>query len=61
MPSRGVYMTDGIMNVALLNFRRRADRGLRGPKECVRPDPLRMWVDDLDAIDKTITAAAGAI
>src|SRR6267378_973480 len=24
-----------------VEFRRRADRGLRGPEECVRPDPLR--------------------
>ena len=37
---RGVYMTDGIPNVALLN-RRRADRGLRAAEGRHRPDPFR--------------------
>ena len=38
---RGVYMTDGIFNVALLELRRRAGRRHGGPEESAGPDPLR--------------------
>ena len=57
---RGVYMTDGVFNVALLNF---GDEPVAGMEDQKRPLGLihfGMWVDDLDAIDKTITAAGGS-
>ena len=38
---RGVYMTDGIFNVALLELRRRAGRRHGGPEEPARPHPFR--------------------
>ena len=38
---RGVYMTDGIFNVALLELRRRAGRRHGEPEESAGPDPLR--------------------
>jgi methylmalonyl-CoA/ethylmalonyl-CoA epimerase len=48
---RGIYMSDGIFNVALLKKEGDEKLGLYH---------FGMWVDDLDAIDKTITAAGGS-
>ena len=53
---RGVYMTDGIFNVALLNFGDETIDGIEDQK-----NPLQglihfgMWVDSVDEIDKKIT------
>ena len=56
---RGVYMTDGVFNVALLNF---GDEPIAGMED--RPGVqglihFGMWVDNVDEIDKKITAAGG--
>lgn len=56
---RGVYMTDGTMNVALLDFK---DEIVTGHED--RPGVqglihFGMWVDNLDASEAAITAAGG--
>lgn len=47
---RGVYMSDGVMNVALLKTEGDEKPGLYH---------FGMWVDDLDAAEKQVTAAGG--
>lgn len=56
---RGVYMTDGIFNVALLNF---GDETIDGFED--RPGVqglihFGMWVDSVEEVDKAIKAAGG--
>jgi lactoylglutathione lyase len=48
---RGIYMTDGVMNVALLKTEGDEKPGLYH---------FGMWVDDLDEAEKKVTAAGGS-
>jgi lactoylglutathione lyase len=48
---RGIYMSDGIINVALL--KKESD------KEKIGIYHFGMWVDDLDAAEKKVVAAGG--
>lgn len=48
---RGIYMTDGTMNVALL--------GKETPDEEIGLYHFGMWVDDLDAAEKKVISAGG--
>ena len=48
---RGIYMSDGVINVALLKK--------EGDKEKVGIYHFGMWVDDLDAAEKKVVAAGG--
>jgi lactoylglutathione lyase len=48
---RGIYMSDGIINVALLKK--------EGDKEKIGIYHFGMWVDDLDAAEKKVVAAGG--
>jgi lactoylglutathione lyase len=48
---RGIYMSDGIVNVALLKR--------ESEKERVGIYHFGMWVDDLDASEKKVLAAGG--
>src|ERR1043166_10034627 len=57
---RGVYMTDGIMNVALLNFAEEPVAGMEGQKNVTGLIHFGMWVDSVEEIDKAITAAGGS-
>jgi methylmalonyl-CoA/ethylmalonyl-CoA epimerase len=57
---RGVYMTDGIMNVALLNFGDEPIAGFEDQKGVTGLIHFGMWVDSVEQIDKAITAAGGA-
>ena len=57
---RGVYMTDGIFNVALLNFGDEPVAGMEDQKSPLGLIHFGMWVDSVDEIDKKITAAGGA-
>ena len=57
---RGVYMTDGIMNVALLNFGDEPIAGFEGQKDVCGLIHFGMWVDSVEEIDKSITAAGGS-
>jgi methylmalonyl-CoA/ethylmalonyl-CoA epimerase len=55
---RGFYMTDGVMNVALLNFGEEPVPGFeKGYQGLIH---FGMWVDSVDDIDKKITAAGGS-
>src|SRR5271154_3269066 len=47
---RGIYMSDGVMNVALLRTEGSEKPGLYH---------FGMWVDDLDEADKAVTQAGG--
>lgn len=55
---RGVYMTDGVINVALLDFK---DEPVPGgfPKGHTGVIHFGMWVDNLEEAEATITAAGG--
>ena len=57
---RGVYMTDGIFNVALLNFGDEPVAGMENQKNPLGLIHFGMWVDSVDEMDKKITAAGGA-
>lgn len=48
---RGIYMTDGTINVALL--------GKETPEEEIGIYHFGMWVDDLDEAEKKVVAAGG--
>jgi lactoylglutathione lyase len=48
---RGIYMSDGIINVALLKK--------ESEKEKIGIYHFGMWVDDLDAAEKKVVAAGG--
>ena len=57
---RGVYMTDGIMNVALLNFGEEPVAGFEGKSDVRGLIHFGMWVDSVEQIDKAITSAGGS-
>ena len=52
---RGVYMTDGIFNVALLNFGDEPVAGMEDQKNPLGLIHFGMWVDSVDEMDKKIT------
>ena len=56
---RGFYMTDGVMNVALLNFGEEPVPGFEDKKGYQGLIHFGMWVDSVDEIDKKIRAAGG--
>ena len=57
---RGVYMTDGIFNVALLNFGDEPVAGMEDQKNPLGLIHFGMWVDSVDEIAKKITDAGGS-
>jgi predicted enzyme related to lactoylglutathione lyase len=57
---RGVYMTDGVVNVALLNFGQEAVPGFENQKGYEGLIHFGMWVDSVDEIDGKIKAAGGS-
>jgi lactoylglutathione lyase len=56
---RGVYMTDGVMNVALLNFGDEQIAGFEGQKNVCGLIHFGMWVDSLEESDAKVRAAGG--
>jgi lactoylglutathione lyase len=56
---RGVYMTDGVMNVALLNFKDETVPGYAGLKDVRGVIHFGMWVDDLETCEERVKAAGG--
>lgn len=56
---RGIYMTDGVMNVALLNFANETVPGYAGLKDVRGVIHFGMWVDNLEEAEKRIAAAGG--
>ena len=57
---RGVYLTDGVMNVALLNFAKEGVPGFEDQKGYEGIIHFGMWVDDVDDTDRKIKAAGGS-
>jgi len=57
---RGVYLTDGIINVALLNFADEPVPGFEDQKGYEGLIHFGMWVDDVDKADADIKAAGGS-
>jgi methylmalonyl-CoA/ethylmalonyl-CoA epimerase len=57
---RGVYMTDGVMNVALLNFGDEPIAGFEDRKSVCGLIHFGMWVDSLDETDAKVRAAGGS-
>ena len=56
---RGWYMTDGVMNVALLNFKDEAVPGYEKLKDVRGVIHFGMWVDNLEEAEKKVIAAGG--
>lgn len=56
---RGWYMTDGVMNVALLNFKDETVPGYAGLKDVRGVIHFGMWVDNLEAAEERVKAAGG--
>jgi methylmalonyl-CoA/ethylmalonyl-CoA epimerase len=56
---RGVYMTDGVVNVALLNFGDEPIAGFEGTKGYCGLIHFGMWVDSLEETDAKVKAAGG--
>ena len=57
---RGGYMTDGIFNVALLNFGNELIAGFENQPGVQGLIHFGMWVDNVEESDKAIKAAGGA-
>jgi predicted enzyme related to lactoylglutathione lyase len=57
---RGVYMTDGVMNVALLNFGEEPVPGFEDQKGYSGLIHFGMWVDNLEEAEEKIKAAGGS-
>ena len=54
---RGVYMTDGIMNVALLNFANETVPGYAGLNDVRGIIHFGLWVDNLEESEDAVKAA----
>jgi catechol 2,3-dioxygenase-like lactoylglutathione lyase family enzyme len=54
-----VYLTDGVINLALLNYKRERGSGLKNWKEFVGAHHFGFQVDDLAETQKRIEAAGG--
>ena len=57
---RGVYMTDGIMNVALLNFGEEPVPGFETERDYNGLIHFGMWVDSVEETDELVRAAGGS-
>ncbi|HEV7322258.1 MAG TPA: VOC family protein [Ensifer sp.] len=57
---RGVYMTDGIMNVALLNFGEEPVPGFETEKDYNGLIHFGMWVDSVEETDELVRKAGGS-
>jgi catechol 2,3-dioxygenase-like lactoylglutathione lyase family enzyme len=56
--AKGVYLSDGVINLALLNYKTEKAAGKRGRK-FVGVHHFGFWVDDVKASQKAIEAAGG--
>ncbi|MBX9776144.1 MAG: VOC family protein [Xanthobacteraceae bacterium] len=57
---RGVYLSDGVINVALLNFGDEPVPGFETQKGYEGIIHFGMWVDDVDETDRRIKNAGGS-
>jgi catechol 2,3-dioxygenase-like lactoylglutathione lyase family enzyme len=58
--SSAQYMTDGVINLALLHYREERGSGLKDPKNYVGPHHFGFQVEDLAAAQQRIEAAGGS-
>jgi catechol 2,3-dioxygenase-like lactoylglutathione lyase family enzyme len=58
--ARGVYLSEGVVNLALLNYKSDEVAGARG-RQFVGIHHFGFWVDDVAASRKAIEAAGGRI
>lgn len=56
---RGFYMTDGTVNIALLNFGEEPVPGFAGESKKFGLIHFGMWVDDLEEAQRAVEAAGG--
>jgi len=56
---RGVYVTDGVINIALLNFADEPVPGFETQKGYEGLIHFGMWVDDVDEADRKVKEAGG--
>lgn len=56
---RGIYMTDGVMNVALLNFGNETVPGYAGLKDVRGVIHFGVWVDNLEQAEERVKQAGG--
>ena len=56
---RGIYMTDGVMNVALLDFTNETVPGFAGLKDVRGVIHFGMWVDNLEEAEQRVMDAGG--
>jgi len=57
---RGVYLTDGVVNVALLHFKDEPVPGFETQKDYEGIIHFGMWVDSVEEVDGKIKAAGGS-
>ena len=57
--ARGVFLSDGIINVALLNYKTDKAAGEDRGKDYVGLHHIGFWVDDVEEAGKAIEAAGG--
>lgn len=57
---RGVYMTDGVINIALLNFGDEPVPGFETQKGYEGLIHFGMWVDDVEEADRKVKEAGGS-
>ena len=58
--ARGVYLSDGVINLALLNYKSDEAAGEDRGREFVGIPHFGFWVDDTDAARKSIEEAGGS-
>ena len=57
--ARGVYLTDGVINLALLNYKTDEAAGAERGRDFVGLHHIGFWVDDVGAARKATEAAGG--
>jgi catechol 2,3-dioxygenase-like lactoylglutathione lyase family enzyme len=57
--ARGVYLSDGVMNMALLNYKTDEAAGTDRGKDFVGIHHMGFWVDDIDQAQKQLKDAGG--
>lgn len=55
----GIYLSDGVISLALLNYKTDEAAGKERGKDYVGVHHVGFWVDDLDDMEKTIETGGG--
>jgi catechol 2,3-dioxygenase-like lactoylglutathione lyase family enzyme len=59
--STGIFLSDGTINLAVLNFKDDKAAGVDGGKDSICINHMGFWVDDLEEIDKKIKDNGGKL